>query len=1055
MGNSSIGFVGTPSANASSLKTTIRQEGHPFVAGDVVVYESDGYTHPKYDGVSENSFVAGVIESANVDDFTLVLQGNIDFTNASGFAITAGNTYYLDTSSTSGKITETEPTDETKVFKPVIIANAENKGIVVNTLGNVRNESASLVTPVGTIMPFAGNPRKKPGNYLLCYGDAVPMGIGSQTKEFTQLFPIIKDKYFISGSFTGNATGSLTASVKFPGSVGENFGSPFNIGQTKNHSLENGDKFYVVHGTNQFSIVGVTGASFDSEVVTLQYLEGISGGTSFSYSANDTLEIYALGVTSIAAGDALTGSGPDFSLTHAGNKFIIPDLRSRSILGAQQGENLTSRDSGTLGGSETTTLTNNQLPAHAHSINKEDSSGSSTGGFIFDSDISSSAFSIGSTGSGLPFSTQTPFLAVDYIIRHRRQTGKTVEIGDTGVTGATGPGGPTGSTGTTGVTGTTGATGATGVTGVTGSTGSTGSTGATGETGPAGPTGATGELKVASGRSTLGSRILNQADFNTKLVPSSTELTRISALEATLSPTKIAKDFFFTTAATGPFIGLRGANVASASATAQSNTDVFQTTFILEPGVTNAAGRTNKINGSEPNRALEFDAYYEAKKDEIADMNANHVLNFADGGFTFDRPVTINPMRSFLYHVQGAETYTRSITGPATITGNDGSYFLTLELNSVSGMTHDTYLAIGDISATGLTTTSEVKNAERLSLAGLHKIRSIDVANDKVTLNVNSIFSDKFTSASSTVIGQQTIGSSNAATINITGSPEVKNIRTVFRFAGFSGNESGVFVKNGSVLSLSDVVIEGGTGTNSSGQTDELRYGLYASDSGTIALGENVGVVGFKYGVAADNGGVVNALNTFISGCTNAGVLSTNNSTVKVRGAVVNGCGSGFLSDTNGLITDREPFDNEGVSLTASASDALSFAVGNRVGVAATRLGNISLSAIAALNEQDGFKATLDSKLFVEGGAALFNGPTSGTSTSQFFAGFKAINSHISHRHEGSIRGASAQGFTNAFNDTDYFLKAHSLLDFSGSTGSGGISADSTSSSFEAGDINV
>jgi hypothetical protein len=85
----------------------------------------------------------------------------------------------------------------------------------------------------------------------------------------------------------------------------------------------------------------------------------------------------------------------------------------------------------------------------------------------------------------------------------------------------------------------------------------------------------------------------------------------------------------------------------------------------------------------------------------------------------------------------------------------------------------------------------------------------------------------------------------------------------------------------------------------------------------------------------------------------------------------------------------------------------------------------------------------------------LFNGPTSGTNASQFFAGFKAINSNVSHRHEGTIRGASAQGFTNAFNDTDYFLKAHSLLDFTGSTGSGGISADSTSSSFEAGDINV
>jgi 3D (Asp-Asp-Asp) domain-containing protein len=329
------------------------------------------------------------------------------------------------------------------------------------------------------------------------------------------------------------------------------------------------------------------------------------------------------------------------------------------------------------------------------------------------------------------------------------------------------------------------------------------------------------------------------------------------------------------------------------------------------------------------------------------------------------------------------------------------------------------------------------------------------VGNDKVTLDVKSQFSDKFTSASSTVLGQQTISNTDAATINITGSPEVKNIRTVFRFAGFSGNESGVFVKNGSVLSISDVVIEGGTGINSVGSVEELSYGFYASDSGTIALGDNVAVVGFKYGAVADNGGVINANDLFVSGCTNAGILATNNSTVRVRGAVVNGCGSGFLANAGGVITDRDLFANEGVNLTAAAADAHCFAVGNKVGVSSTRLGKVSLSAISALNKEDGFKATLDSNLFVEGGAALFNGPTSGTNASQFFAGFKAINSNVSHRHEGTIRGASAQGFTNAFNDTDYFLKAHSLLDFSGSTGSGGISADSTSSSFEAGDINV
>ena len=1055
MGSSSVGFIGTPSANASSLKTTIQQTSHPFVAGDAVVFKSTGFTAADNDGSDANTFVAGLVESASTDSFTLVFQGEINF--GASFSLTGGQVYYLDPDNT-GKLTETEPTKTDHILKPLLIATSETEGIVVNTLGNVKNEGAQVLTPVGTIVPFAGVPRKVPGNYLLCYGDAVPMGVGTQSTLYRDLFNVVEHTYELNASFTGSATGSLTANVLFSGDVGSNFGSPFNIGQTKNHSLENGDKFYVVHGTNSsFTIVTVTGADPESSEVQLQFTESISGGlTAFDYTNADTVTFKSLGVTSIDTSAALTGPGPNFSLTHAGNKYFIPDLRSRFVVGGQKGGSLTDRtEAGTIGGSETATLTTDELPTHSHTLNREDSSGTNTGGFIFDGDISSSEFAIGTSGSGLPFSVMPPFISMNYMIRYRRSTGSRIETGLQGVTGPDGPKGTTGTTGDIGATGATGERGTTGATGDIGATGPRGTTGTTGDTGATGATGATGELKVASGINTLGSRISNQADFTSKLVPSSSDLTKISAQELLVPATKITKDFFFSTEAANNTLGKIAANVVSASATAQSNTDLFQTTFLLEPGVTNAAGKTNKINGVDPNRAIELDAYYEAKKDEIADMNANHVLNFADGGFTFDRPVTINPMRSFLYHVQGAETYTRSITGAATITGSDGSYFLTLELNSVSGLTHDTYLAIGDISSSGLTTTTEVKNAERLSLAGVHKIHSIDVGNDKVTLDVKSQFSDKFTSASSTVLGQQTISDTDAATINITGSPEVKNIRTVFKFAGFSGNESGVFVKNGSVLSISDVVIEGGTGINSVGSADELSYGFYASDSGTIALGDNVAVVGFKYGAVADNGGVINANDLFVSGCTNAGILATNNSTVRVRGAVVNGCGSGFLANAGGVITDRDLFANEGVNLTAAAADAHCFAVGNKVGVSSTRLGKVSLSAISALNKEDGFKATLDSNLFVEGGAALFNGPTSGTNASQFFAGFKAINSNVSHRHEGTIRGASAQGFTNAFNDTDYFLKAHSLLDFSGSTGSGGISADSTSSSFEAGDINV
>ena len=149
---------------------------------------------------------------------------------------------------------------------------------------------------------------------------------------------------------------------------------------------------------------------------------------------------------------------------------------------------------------------------------------------------------------------------------------------------------------------------------------------------------------------------------------------------------------------------------------------------------------------------------------------------------------------------------------------------------------------------------------------------------------------------------------------------------------------------------------------------------FYASDSGTVALGDNVVIVGFKYGAVADNNGVINANDLFVSG-TNAGILATNNSTVRVRGGVVNGCGSGFLANAGGVISDRDLFANEGVKLTAVATDAHCFAIGNKVGVSSTRLGKVSLSAVSALNKEDGFKTTLDSNLFVEGGAALFNEP--------------------------------------------------------------------------------
>ena len=119
MGSSSVGFIGTPSANASSLKTTIQQNSHPFVAGDAVVFKSTGFTAADNDGTDANTFVAGVVESTDTNSFTLVFQGEVNF--GSSFSLTGGQVYFLDPDR-KGKLTEVEPTKTDNILKPLVIA---------------------------------------------------------------------------------------------------------------------------------------------------------------------------------------------------------------------------------------------------------------------------------------------------------------------------------------------------------------------------------------------------------------------------------------------------------------------------------------------------------------------------------------------------------------------------------------------------------------------------------------------------------------------------------------------------------------------------------------------------------------------------------------------------------------------------------------------------------------------------------------------------------------------------------------------------------------------
>jgi microcystin-dependent protein len=119
------------------------------------------------------------------------------------------------------------------------------------------------------------------------------------------------------------------------------------------------------------------------------------------------------------------------------NTFALPDLRSRVPIGQGQGVGLTGRTIGQVGGSESVTLSNAQLPAHTHALNATTASTTSvtpgptlmTGtlnandGTFYESPTNIgftatnlNANAVAPNGSSLPHSNIQPSLAINYLI---------------------------------------------------------------------------------------------------------------------------------------------------------------------------------------------------------------------------------------------------------------------------------------------------------------------------------------------------------------------------------------------------------------------------------------------------------------------------------------------------------------------------------------------------------------------------------------------------------------------------------------------------------------
>jgi microcystin-dependent protein len=119
--------------------------------------------------------------------------------------------------------------------------------------------------------------------------------------------------------------------------------------------------------------------------------------------------------------------------TYGGNgqtTFALPDLRGRTPVGSGQGPGLSSYDLGQVGGTETGTLTVNQMPAHNHLVNVNTDNGDT--GRIANTFLANSSETpyttslaspgtmapqmISNTGGNQPFALLQPYLTLNYCI---------------------------------------------------------------------------------------------------------------------------------------------------------------------------------------------------------------------------------------------------------------------------------------------------------------------------------------------------------------------------------------------------------------------------------------------------------------------------------------------------------------------------------------------------------------------------------------------------------------------------------------------------------------
>lgn len=107
----------------------------------------------------------------------------------------------------------------------------------------------------------------------------------------------------------------------------------------------------------------------------------------------------------------------------SGNNFAVPDMRGRTMVGASYDlQNFTNKNVGDIGGSETHTLTTDEMPSHTHNVDADISGWSSSAYGVAGApdrpDRGSNSITSTSTGGGNAHSIMQPYMTLNYIIKY-------------------------------------------------------------------------------------------------------------------------------------------------------------------------------------------------------------------------------------------------------------------------------------------------------------------------------------------------------------------------------------------------------------------------------------------------------------------------------------------------------------------------------------------------------------------------------------------------------------------------------------------------------------